>query len=145
LRRAGELALAALLLAACGAGSSAARMPGVTPPAGNEISFRDEGVTTNSAHDDATAIEAVRAAGGGLRITAFQGTQRSGGYAIRIERITRLGDELRVHAAFIAPAKDALVTMALTSPAHTVSIDETAAVVVLYDTSGAERARARPR
>ena len=82
---------------------------------------------------------------GGLRITAFQGTQRSGGYAIRIERITRLGDELRVHAAFIAPAKDALVTMALTSPAHTVSIDETAAVVVLYDTSGAERARARPR
>ena len=119
-------------------------MPGVTPPAGNEISFRDEGVTTNSAHDDATAIEAVRAAGG-LRITAFQGTQRSGGYAIRIERITRLGDELRVHAAFIAPAKDALVTMALTSPAHTVSIDETAAVVVLYDTSGAERARSRPR
>ncbi len=120
-------------------------MPGVTAQAGNEISFRDEGVTMTSAHDDATAIEAVRAAGGGLRITAFQGTQRSGGYAIRIERITRLGDELRVHAAFIAPAKDALVTMALTSPAHTVSIDETAAVVVLYDTSGAERARARPR
>lgn len=97
-----------------------------------------------SAHDGATAIEAVRA-GAGLRITAFQGTQRSGGYAIRIERITRLGDELRVHAAFIAPAKDALVTMALTSPAYTVSIDETATVVVLYDTSGAERARARPR
>jgi len=136
--------LGAVLLAACGAGSSAVRPPGVTTPAGNEVPFRDEGATTNSAHADAAAIEAVRA-GSGLRISAFQGAQRSGGYAIRIERITRLGDELRVHAAFSAPAKDALVTMALTSPAHTVLVDESAAVVVLYDTSGAERARARPR
>lgn len=88
-------------------------------------------------------IEAT--SGRGLRITVYQGEQRSGGYAIRIERITRLADELRVHAAFSEPDKDALVTMALTSPAHTVSVDETAAVVVLYDTNGAERARARPR
>ena len=116
----------------------------MTAPAGPEITFRDEGVTTTSAYDGGMAIEAVRA-GAGLRITAYQGTQRSGGYAIRIERITRAGDELRVHAAFTTPPKDALVTMALTSPAHTVSVDETAAVLVLYDTSGAERARARPR
>lgn len=136
--------LGAVLLAACGAGSSAGRPPGVTASAGAPVIFRDEGATSASAHDGAVAIEAVRAAGA-LRITAYQGAQRSGGYAIRIERITRLGDELRVHAAFSVPAEDALVTMALTSPAHTVSVDETAAVVVLYDTAGVERARARPR
>ena len=133
-----------MLLAACGAGSGAIRPPGVTPPAGPEVVFRDEGATTASTHDGPAAIDTVQA-GAGLRITAYQGTQRSGGYAIRIERVTRLGDELRVHAAFSVPAKDALVTMALTSPAHTVSVDETAAVVVLYDASGVERARARPR
>ena len=149
MRRAGDAALAAgllgaMLLAACGAGSGATRPPGVTSPPGPEVVFRDEGATTVSTHDGPAAIEAVQA-GAGLRITAYQGTQRSGGYAIRIERITRLGDELRVQAAFGVPPKDALVTMALTSPAHTVSVAETAAVVVLYDSSGVERARARPR
>ena len=136
--------LGATLLAACGAGGGATRPPGVTPPAGLEVVFRDEGATTASTHDGPAAIDAVQA-GARLRITAYQGTQRSGGYAIRIERITRVGDELHVHAAFTVPAKDALVTMALTSPAHTVSVDEPAAVVVLYDTNGVERARARPR
>ena len=133
-----------MLLAACGAGSGATRQPGVTPFAGPEVVFRDEGATTASTHDGPVAIEVVQA-GAGLRITAYQGTQRSGGYAIQIQRVTRVGDELRVHAALSAPAKDALVTMALTSPAHTVSVDETAAVVVLYETNGVERARARPR
>lgn len=118
--------------------------PGVTATGERELAFRDEGATMSSAHDGPAAIEAVRS-GTGLRITAYQGAQRSGGYAIRIDRIRRLGDELRVHAVFSVPAKDALVTMALTSPAHTVSVDETAAVVVLYDVSGVERARARPR
>lgn len=107
------------------------------------VAFRDEGATQQSGQSSA-GIEA-RPNGRGLRITAYQGEQRSGGYAIQIQRVTRVGGELRVHAAFTAPQKDALVTMALTSPAHTVSVDETAAVVVLYDTSGAERARARPR
>jgi len=116
----------------------------VTAPAGAPVSFRDEGATATSTHEGAVAIEAVRA-GAGLRITAYQGTQRSGGYAIRIERITRSGTELHVHAAFSVPAKDALVTMALTSPAHTVSVDEAADLLVLYDTNGVERARARPR
>ena len=133
-----------MLLAACGAGSGGTRQSGVTPSAGPEVVFQNEGATTSSTHDGPVAIEAVQA-GAGLRITAYQGTQRSGGYAIRIERITRLGDELRVQAAFSVPAKDALVTMALTSPAHTVSVSEAAAVVVLYDASGVERARARPR
>ncbi len=154
MRRARELALVAAILAACGGGAeepcppssacAATRPPGVTASAEREVAFRDESATTNSPHEGAAAIEAVRA-GAGLRITAYQGTQRSGGHAIRIERITRVGDELRVQARFVTPPKDALVTMALTSPAHTVSVDETAPVVVLHDASGVERARTRPR
>lgn len=143
-RRLGALLLGAMLLAACGSDGAARPAPGVTAPAGSEVAFRDEGATTSSAHDGGTAIEAGSLAAG-LRITAYQGAQRTGGYAIRIERITRAGTELRVHARFSAPATDAMVTMALTSPAHTVSVDETADVVVLYDTDGVERARARPR
>lgn len=115
----------------------------MTVPAGVAVAFREEGATQQSGQLSA-GIEATPT-GSGLRITVHQGEQRSGGYAIQIQSVTRVGGELRVHAAFTVPAKDALVTMALTSPAHTVSVDETAAVVVLYDTSGVERARARPR
>lgn len=106
--------------------------------------FRDEGATGQSGHDGGPAITAVRA-GAGLRITAYQGEQSSGGYTIRIERITRAGTELRVQARFTEPAPGSFNTMALTSPAHTVVVDETADLVVLYDASGVERARARTR
>lgn len=109
------------------------------------VPFRDAGATSNAGHESsAPAIAAVRA-GAGLRITAYQGGQSSGGYAIRIERITRVGNELRVQARFVKPAPGSFNTMALTSPAHTVTVDETADLVVLHDTTGAERARALPR
>lgn len=116
----------------------------MTLPAGRPVTFRDESSTLSSSHDGPAAIEAVRS-GAGLRLTAYQGTQRSGGHAIRIERITRVADELRVHARFVTPPPGAIVTLALTSPAHTVIVDETAPVVVLLDTDGVERARASPR
>jgi len=107
------------------------------------VAFADAGATTQSGrHVDGPGIEAVRA-GSGLRITAHMGEQRSGGYAIRIERITRAGNELRVHAKLTSPGPDAMVTMALTSPAHTVTVDEIADLVVLFDTTGTELARAR--
>jgi len=107
------------------------------------VAFRDAGATARSGHDDdAPRIGAVRA-GNGLRITAYQGGQRSGGYSIEIVSITSAGNELRVRARFTEPAPGSFNTMALTSPAHTVTVDETADVVVLYDTTGVERARAR--
>lgn len=106
------------------------------------LTFTDAGATSNSGNDGGPAITAVRA-GAGLRITAYQGGQSSGGFTIRIERVTRAGNELRVQARFTAPAPGSFNTMALTSPAHTVMVNETADVVVLYDTTGVERARAR--
>lgn len=133
-----------MLVAGCG--GAAAPGPGASPAASvseRDVRFRDEGTTPRSG-GDSVAIDGVRA-GAGLRITAYQGEQSSGGYTIRIERITRAGTELRVHARFTEPAPGSFNTMALTSPAHTVAVDETADVVVLYDSTGAERARARPR
>lgn len=140
-----------LLAGACGgwercppnASCAATAAPDVTLPAGRPVTFRDDGALQHSGRVSA-GIEAVPV-GRGLRISVYQGEQPSGGYAIRIERITRAGDELRVHAAFITPAPGAIVTQALTSPSHTVIVDEGASVVVLYDLTGAERARTQPR
>ncbi len=135
-----------MLLAACGgAGAPGPAASPTAPVSERPVAFRDAGVTGNSGQDDdAPRIDAVRA-GSGLRITAYQGGQPSGGYSIQIERITRVGNELRVQARFIEPAPGSFNTMALTSPAHTVTVDETSDVIVLYDATGVERARARTR
>lgn len=148
MRRARELALVALVVAACGGAGAPRPLASVSQTAAvseRTVAFADAGATARGDRSPAgPAIDAARA-GSGLRITAYQGEQRTGGYAIRIERITRAGSELRVVARFTAPAPDAMVTMALTSPAHTVTVDETADTVVLFDTTGAERARASTR
>lgn len=107
-----------------------------------DVPFRDEGASTQSGHRDGPAVTAA-AEGSGTRITAFQGEQRSGGFAIRVERVTRSGDELRVHARFTEPGPGAIVTMALTSPAHAVAVDIAVATVILLDQDGTERARVR--
>lgn len=109
-----------------------------------DVLFRDEGASTQSGHRGGPAVTAA-VEGSGTRITAFQGEQRSGGFAIRVERVARSGDELRVHARFTEPGPGAIVTMALTSPAHTVVADAAAATVILLDQSGTERARAARR
>lgn len=80
-------------------------------------------------------------------VVVFQGGQRTGGYAIRVSSIERDGDRLIIRAAFTVPARDAIVTQVLTSPAHVVSITRAdiagAREVVLLDASGTERARAQ--
>jgi hypothetical protein len=154
LRRACELALAAVIAAAgCAGGSegpcppsgacAGTRPPGVTASA--DIPFRDAGATARSSHEDESPAILSVAEGSATRITAYQGAQRTGGYAIRIERITRAADELHVTALFSEPPPGSFTTMALTSPAHTVTVDDSAPVAVLFDQTGAERARTRRR
>jgi hypothetical protein len=121
------------------------------------IPFTDHGSTQQSAYDGPARI-AVAAdpetiglgalatrANGRLYIAVFAGSQRTGGYAIRVMRVDRLGDTLTVRAMFSSPAPDALTIQVLTSPAHLVSIDRQSAAsaraVVLVDQSAAERAR----
>jgi protease stability complex PrcB-like protein len=82
---------------------------------------------------------------GRLYVAVFVGSQRTGGFAVRVVRIDRAGDTLTVRAMFDSPAPAALTIQVLTSPAHLVSIDRRSAAsardVVLVDQSAAERAR----
>ena len=94
----------------------------------------------------ARQIPNAGAPAGRVLIAVFQGEQRTGGYAVEITSIERNGDVLTVTATFAEPKLDSMVTQALTSPAHVVSIAAADAkdlkVAVLLDQSGAQRARA---
>jgi len=122
-----------------------------------QIQFSDHGSTQQSTHEGGPRIAAATdPAGTGLGplasreagrlyIAVFAGSQRTGGYGIRVVRIDRAGDTLTVRAMFSSPASDALTIQVLTSPANLVSIDRqqagSARDVVLVDQSAAERAR----
>ena len=124
---------------------------------GQSIPFTDHGSTQQSAHDGAPRIaaasdpatlglgELATRADGRLYIAIFAGSQRTGGYGIRVLRVDRAGDTLTVRAMFSVPAAGALTIQVLTSPARLVSIERKAAAgtrdVVLVDESAAERAR----
>jgi protease stability complex PrcB-like protein len=121
------------------------------------IPFTDHGSTQQSGYGGAARVAVVsdpaslglgeRAApdDGRLYIAVFAGSQRTGGYGIRVTRVDRAGDALTVRAMFSVPAPDALTIQVLTSPAHLVSIDRRSAAaardVVLVDQTAAERAR----
>ena len=143
-----------MAVAACGGSGT-----GVT--GAQNIPFSDQGSTQQSGYDGGARIIAANDpadAGLGqlaspdttrLYIAAFAGSQRTGGYDIRVVRIDRAGDTLTVRAMFSSPAPDALTIQVLTSPAHLVSIQRQSASgardVVLVDQSAAERARGTVR
>jgi protease stability complex PrcB-like protein len=121
------------------------------------VPFAEHGSTQQSAHDGGPRIAAASDPAslglgelatrddGRLYIAVFAGSQRTGGYSIRVVRVDRSGDTLTVRAMFSQPAPDALTIQVLTSPAQLVSIDRQAAGgtrdIVLIDQSAAERAR----
>jgi hypothetical protein len=143
------IAVAALAMACGGAGA------GVT--GAQDIPFTDHGATQQSGYDGAPRIAAATDPGatglgqlatkvdGRLYIAVFAGSQRTGGYDIRVVRIDSSGDTLEVRAMVSAPAPGALTIQVLTSPAHLVSIERQSTAstraIVLLDQSGAERAR----
>ncbi len=130
---------------------------------GAAISFANVAASQNSAHsgdawivvatDAASTAETARlvpgatAPAGRVTVAAFQGEQRTGGYAIRITAIERQGQRLIVRATFTTPPRDAIVIQILTSPAHVVSVaaSDVSGVrdAILLDDSGVERARAK--
>ena len=144
-------ALLALALAACGGAA-------LSPSGARPVFFSEVLSTQNAAYDGGAAIvvgaAAERTAGapapaGRVLVAAYQGGQRTGGYGIRVDRIERDGDRLVVHATFASPAPGSMVTQALTSPAHIVSVAEAdvagARTAILLDASGTERARSEIR
>ncbi len=121
------------------------------------IPFTEHGSTQQSAYDGASRIavgtdpaglglgELATREDGRLYLAVFAGSQRTGGYGIRVLRVDRAADTLTVHAMFSSPAPNAFTIQVLTSPAHLVSIDRQSAAsahdIVLIDQSAAERAR----
>jgi PrcB C-terminal len=121
------------------------------------IPFTDHGSTQQSDYEGGTRIVVAPDPGGTglgqlvsrdatrLYIAVFAGSQRTGGYDIRVARIDRAGSTITVRATFVTPASGALTIQVLTSPAQLVSIERQSAAsardVVLVDQSGAERAR----
>jgi hypothetical protein len=109
---------------------------------GTPFRFDDAGATTQSDYTGSAPKIEIRKAGEGWLLTAYQGRQSTGGYSIRIERLATTGTILHVKARFVVPAADAVVTLAPTSPAHTVRLPFFPDAVVLYDQDGNERYQA---
>jgi hypothetical protein len=147
----------ALILASCGGAAA----PGPTYP--QDVPFEDHGNVSQSGIEQerpaiAVAVDAAAKTElaalvttdkpvpeGRIAIAVFQGEQRTGGYSVRVDKVTRrTATTLEVRAVFTAPAADAIVTQVLTSPAHIVSVAsaDVSGVdrVVLVDTAGKQRA-----
>jgi hypothetical protein len=107
----------------------------------SDIAFREE---IGTGPGDAP-LEYELPRGGRVRLTVRLGERRTGGYGIRIRRITRDGPTLTLRCEITAPRDGAVLTQALTYPAQTVSVTDGLVrgvrAVVLVDQSGAERAR----
>ena len=117
------LALAAAALAACGGAVSA-------PGGPRDVPFTEHGATGNSGHGAPVprlivALTAPSRAELGrlvpmtpsdddrVPIAAFEGQQRTGGYTIRVTRISRDGNRLTVQATFGVPPSGAITTQVL--------------------------------
>jgi hypothetical protein len=149
-----RLAVLAIVLGAC----AGAAGPG---PAQGAVAFSEVATTQSSKYDgppalmvgtsDAASASIVAlvpqaaAAQGRVLVAAFEGGQRTGGFAIRIDSIERTADRLIVHATFTAPPPGGIVTQVLTSPVHVVSIAQADAVglreALFVDSAGTERSR----
>lgn len=55
-------------------------------------------------------------------ITATMGLQPTGGYAIRVEEVSRMGDELRVVVVETSPGVGCITTQAFTAPATAITV-----------------------
>lgn len=125
-------------------------------PAPRDVAFVEVMRTQMSGYDGPPAVAfgagitarvpSASAPTGRTLVAVFQGAQRTGGYAIAVDRVTRDGDRLVVRASFTEPPPGGIVTQVLTSPVDVVSIASAdasgVARIVLLDGTGTERARA---
>ncbi len=111
---------------------------------GNDVAFTDEGATQQSGYEGRDPKVEIRKSGDRWLVTAYQGQKSTGGFAIRVEKVTVGGTVLRVRARFTEPARGAITTQVLTSPAHAIGIPFGPDEVTLFDQDDRERARTRP-
>ena len=136
----------------------------MTPESARDVPFAEVATPQLSRYEGSASViaggsDAARAriaqlvpgasASGRVPVAVFQGSQRTGGYAIHVDRIERDGDRLIVHATFTDPPPGGVVTQVLTSPADVVSISASDGqglrTVTLLDAAGRARATADVR
>ena len=92
-----------------------------------------------------SSVPGVAKRPGRILLIAMQGSQRTAGFAIRIDKVERDGDRLFVRATFITPAPGAVVAQVLTAPAHVIALapNDLSGIreAVLFDGTGVERSR----
>ncbi len=130
-------------------------------PTPQPVAFQDQGATQISEHSGgprlvvatdaagraelAKLVPSVPSSSDRVYLGVFAGSQRTGGYAVRVDAVERSGDRLVVRATFTVPPSGALTIQVLTSPAQLVSIPAASAAglreAILLDQGGAERAR----
>ena len=137
-----------------------AASPSATSRAG-AVPFDDVAQTANGNYDGGPAIivgttdaaestiirsvPGIAKRPGRVLLIAMQGSQRTAGFAIRIDKVERDADRLLVRATFITPAPGAVTAQVLTAPAHVIAIapNELTGIhdVRLLDGAGVERSR----
>jgi hypothetical protein len=137
-----------------------AAAPSATPRSG-AVPFDDVAQTANGNYDGGPAlivgttdaaesaiirsVPGVTKRPGRVLLIAMQGSQRTAGFAIRIDKVERDADRLLVRATFITPAPGAITAQVLTAPAHVIAIapNELTGLheAILFDDAGVERAR----
>ena len=152
--------LAGALLAACSVIAPTASSSAPTPRNG-PVAFDDVAQTTNGNYDGGTAIivgttdvsesAIVRSVPGVVKrpgrvlLIAMEGSQRTAGFAIRIDRVERDGARLLVRATFVEPVPGAILAQVITAPAHVIAVAPNDLVgireAILFDASGMERSQ----
>jgi hypothetical protein len=107
---------------------------------GSDASFADEGATQLSGYEGSQPKIEMEKRGDFWFVTVYQGQQRSGGYAIRVERAIHVGTGMRIRARFTTPSVARDAPVGSTSPAHTISLRFGADGITLYDQDDQKRA-----
>ena len=71
-----------------------------------------------------------------MLVAAALGTRPSGGFSVAVQKVVVRGDRLDVVVLESCPARDAMVTMALTQPVHVVRVARLAGTPAFHETRG---------
>lgn len=110
---------------------------------GSRVSFTDEGATLQSGYEGSSPTVEMKKTGDRWLVTVFQGRHNSGGYSIRIERLTTHGTALFIQARIEEPPTAPSATGGPSSPAHTVGIPFAPDKILMFDQSNHQLADIR--
>lgn len=117
--RTGTSALLLLFAVACASGSGGARVIAFQRAAEGQFGQRHDPALVVAADESARARLAAlvgRPVQGDVLVAIFMGDRSTGGYTVRLDSVSVMGSEVRLHGAFVSPGAGAIVTQVITSP-----------------------------